>query len=465
MTGDDSARSRCWLAIGAILATGALLRSVASGGDLWLDEIWSLEHVRRAAGPLGVLLIAHDNSHPLNSLYLYALGDRAPQIAYRLLALASGLAAIALAGRIGARHGTAGALLASGAIALSFPMVVYSSEARGYMPVVALAFCAFLLVESLHAAPRWRTRIAFWGICVGGLLSHHVFVEMLAALVAWSVVRAWRRRTGAIAIAQTYLVPLVTLGALYAAVLSRLRVGGGPRLPLETILGQTVGWTFGIPVDWIGIAGSALLVLLVVSAEATTLQREGDDSWIFLVLVTLVIPLAAVVLRPPLLYPRYFLLNTAFLLLALAAQVARRLRRGGLAARLAMVVVVVFVAGNAVRDIRFLRDGRGDLRAALVWIAEQSAQRRVLLTSSNDFAVGREVGFHGRQLPAGKSIVYQPIRNLAHKGADWLVVRREPHDPEPDDVVEDPRGNRYTLRRRFPSYGPSGADWYVYARA
>lgn len=89
----------------------------------------------------------------------------------------------------------------------------------------------------------------------------------------------------------------------------------------------------------------------------------------------------------------------------------------------------------------------------------------MLVTGSNDFAVGHEITFHGRAVPGGERILYQPIRTLPRRGTDWLIVRREMLDPEPASAVEDPHGNRYVLRRRLPSYGPSGADWYVDARS
>lgn len=424
--------------------------------------------MRRAGSILDVLSIAHDNSHPLNSVYLRLVGDGASVLSYRLLALASGVASIVLALCIGARRGTNGMLLAGGMVAISFPMVVYGSEARGYMPAVAAAFASFLLVERILAAPRWRWRVAFWLTASLGMLAHYVFLQVVAALGIWSAWHLLRtaahRREALLEILRIYAVPLVVLAVLYVAVLRHIRIGGGPLLSLDLVLGQTIGWNLGLPASWLGVTTGALLVAMIAVTELSRMRRERDSAWIFYAMIVLVFPIVVVALRPPLLYPRYFLLNTAFLLLMLASLCARMVRQRRALAAVAGVALAIFCIGNATRVGWFLRDGRGDHRAALLWLASQSAKQRLTVTGSNDFALRNEIAFHGGDLPDGKVIVYQSIFRLFRQGADWLIVRREAHDPEPEPVVEDPHGNRYAQQRRFPSYGPSGADWYLFAR-
>src|SRR5512135_3181929 len=65
-----------WLgAAGAMVLVGAVLRALAARGDLWLDEIWSIEWARKAGSFLGVFTNVHvDNNHYLNTLFLRALG-------------------------------------------------------------------------------------------------------------------------------------------------------------------------------------------------------------------------------------------------------------------------------------------------------------------------------------------------------------------------------------------------------
>lgn len=462
-----SATKLHWLGAAAIVAVGVAIRGAAARSDLWLDEIWSLALVRGAGSALDVLRIAHDNSHPLNSLYLWMLGDGAPAPCYRLLALASGIATIVLALRIGRTKGPMGSLVAGTMVALSFPLVIYSSEARGYMIAVAAAFGAFLLARRLLAAPRWPARLGFWLTCVVGLLAHYAFLQVLVALGLWSTAALWRstrdRRRALAELFRMHVVPLAALAMLYVTTLARVRLGGGPKLPLDSIVGQTVGWALGLPFSWTGIAVS--LAVLALALELWSMRREGDDAWIFFLALVVVVPVLVMALRPPLLYPRYFLPSVAFLVLILASLITRLLRRGGIASLAGVVLLVVFCSVNTTRIAWFLRDTRGSYRSALVWMASESPRSRATITGSNDFALRHEISFHGRALPAGKRVDYVPLRRVPRGGADWLIVRREQRAPEPDATVQDQHGNDYVLRARFPFYARTGAEWFVYARA
>jgi hypothetical protein len=451
-------------ALAAIVVAGIALRLLASGGDLWLDEIWSLRQVQGVHGALAALTIPHDNSHPLNALFLYFLGD-APQLAYRLLAVTSGGCTILLAAWIG--RDRVGSLLAAGLIALSFPMLVYSSEARGYMPAVAAAMAAYLITRRILVAARWPTIVGFWIASVIGLLSHYAFAQVLVAIGAWAVWHLWSRehdrRAAVRLLIAMFAVPAAALALLYAGVLSHMRIGGGPVLRTSVVLADTIGWTLGLPTTW--LVPGLLLALLVIGCEIAALRRDGDDAWLFLLVLVVVMPAVVTIVRPPILYARYFLLSIAFLVLALASLTTRLLRRGGVAAALGVALLALVCGGNAWRDVLFLREGRGSYRAALAWMVQQTPRRTITITSTNDFAVRQEVDFHARALATtGNAVAYQPLRTLPRAGADWLIVRRELHDPDSETTVEDAHGNTYDLRGTFPSYGPSGADWVLYAR-
>ena len=124
--------------IAAATLVGSLLRIMMARGDLWLDEAWSLKLVAGISSPWAVFWeISHDNNHFLNSLWLAWLGPDEPAWAYRIPALVLGTLAIPLAAVIGWRRGRAGAVVAAWFVALSMPLVIYGSEARGYAGLVA----------------------------------------------------------------------------------------------------------------------------------------------------------------------------------------------------------------------------------------------------------------------------------------------------------------------------------------
>ncbi len=65
------------LAVVAIASVAA--RFAASRGDLWLDEVWSLQMLQEVDSAWQIVLLNHDNNHILNSLVMYALGPQRPR--------------------------------------------------------------------------------------------------------------------------------------------------------------------------------------------------------------------------------------------------------------------------------------------------------------------------------------------------------------------------------------------------
>ena len=65
-----------WISV--LLIAAAIPRLIAIHDDFWLDEIWSLQFSKLVEGPLDVLFrpeLRHDNNHPLNTLWMYVLGE------------------------------------------------------------------------------------------------------------------------------------------------------------------------------------------------------------------------------------------------------------------------------------------------------------------------------------------------------------------------------------------------------
>ena len=104
--------------LGLIALFAAALRVPGLFHDFWFDEAWSSLLVRQFVhAPIDILLRLHiDNSHPLNSWFLYALPDQ-PAWIVRVPALLFGIASVPLAGRIMMRRGrphAAAAMLLTG---------------------------------------------------------------------------------------------------------------------------------------------------------------------------------------------------------------------------------------------------------------------------------------------------------------------------------------------------------------
>ena len=71
---------------GAIAAVACILRIWAGFGDLWLDEVWSIQLADEITAPWQVVTrLRSDNNHMLNTAYVAWLGTDQPPLLYRLL--------------------------------------------------------------------------------------------------------------------------------------------------------------------------------------------------------------------------------------------------------------------------------------------------------------------------------------------------------------------------------------------
>src|SRR5205814_6247590 len=114
-------------------------------------------------------------------------------------------------------------------------------------------------------------------------------------------------------------------------------------------------------------------------------SRRDDPRLFRLCSWALTLPvIAAGVLRPTFMHPRYFFTMLPFLLLLLARAVETGLRANGTRAVLALVMLMVVVAGQYGNVRKLQADGRGQYRAALQFMREQTGAQ-LLVGSDHDF--------------------------------------------------------------------------------
>ena len=480
-TGAKPVRSRFALWLALSVAVFAAVRWVGMTCDLWLDEIWSLGLVREIKAPWEILTkILHDNNHPLNSLWLSWLPAVGPAWTYRLLAWGTGSATVLLAGLIARRQyralhpesaigaANAAGLLTSVLIGGAHLLVQYASEARGYAPAVACGLLAWYALSHVagRTAGRWAVVYGFAGVL--GLLSHLVMVPVMAAALVWSVLAMVRDRSrwpeGLKRLAVWHAVPWLGFGVYYWGFVRRLSIGGGPDNPLAGVLGDVAAFTLGFPAE----SGRmlALPVLLGVAAVALALIWRRDWTLgVFYGLAAFILPAVGPALgRFSLLFPRYFIVSAVLVLLLAGYVLARLWARGGPWRWVALGLVVLFLAGNALHTRRLGRDGRGQYQAALRHLVERTPTPVVSVCSDSDFRNGPLIGYHAAAIGLGRRIRYYPADRVPRAGTQWLIIHRLDGGEVPPGAVGDPRGNRYELEQVFPHAPLSGWDWYVYRR-
>ena len=197
------------------------------------------------------------------------------------------------------------------------------------------------------------------------------------------------------------------------------------------------------------VAGiAALLAVASLYVVLIYLIFERDDRWIFYAVV-IVVPLGLLaILLPVPLSVRYFIITVAASLVLLSSGCATLFRRGVAGRGMALTLLAVFVAGNAVNTVNLLRFGRGQYLAALRFLEKNSDGREIVLTSDHDFRNAMLVNYYKRYLARPDSIRYADRATLNHNGADWLILHRFDLINRPRRVT-DSYGNNYELVRIY----------------
>lgn len=455
-------RAWLWAAVGAILLS-CIIRAWACRGDLWLDEIMSVEDASRASSAWDLLQhVVHRNSHMVNALWMYWVGGASEFWIYRLPSLLAGcllvpLAAWPLRRQAGDRAAFAAALL----FGTSFFLVTYSSEARAYAGLMFHALLAFRLIEATEQKP---SAALDWAVAVTlllGALWLPVFLFVWIAVTLWAPLsrRSWRPLLRMLALPWAVLAVLVSFGVLAQT------SGTGPQRPRIVVLLEFLEAAFVPrgPAILIGVVGAGVAAALVLSFvrppafESAALRR--------LRLLLCAVPVAGVLASPSTsLYERYFSPALPFLYLSLVYGLLPFLTRSAVGWRaVASAVAAGVLVSNLTATAAFLRDGRGHYLEALQWMAARTPpDAPVRWFSDHPYRNGTLVEFYARFVPGAR---FEQVQSPSATDIppQWAIV----HQINDDQYAAPPlslAGDRYVYRwvKTFPKSGLSGFRWHLY---
>jgi len=440
----------------------------ASIGDLWLDEIWSIQFARASGSPIEILTrFHHDNNHVLNTLFLWFVGVQNTLFVYRLFAVGSGMGALLLVGYLARAWGTSEALLAVVLTGTSYPLVLYFSEARGYAPAIMFALLSYALLRGNWCVFNPYRMIAFWTASVLGILSHLSFVMVSTALLVFSLANAIRiegpYRTRLIHFLAHHVPPFAFLIWFYLFFARDMVVGGGSPTTNWDVIMQAAALLFGFPENVFFGGLGVLCVVAVLVAGSYTLYRNGDEQWLFFCFVLVVAPMLMLMFaRPELLYVRYFIVCFPFFYLLLSYllchgyRVSKTVRVGVIAA------VLLMLSGQAHKLVSLLELGRGSYKAALTRILENSPEGIVRIGSDHDFRNRVLVDFYAPSLARSHTIRYIPHTEWHREPPDWILTHsgEMSYQPPPDTAV--PGVGVYHFFAAYRFFGLSGWNWFLY---
>jgi hypothetical protein len=455
-------------AILAIVVAAALIRLVGIGKDLWLDEIWSVRVASELKSPLDALTLHHEINHYLNTIWLYFAGPARGAVVYHLPAYLAGVASVAVAALIGLRRSrTAGVTLAL-LFGASYELVLYSTEARGYSTAVLASLLSFYCLERcLSGDANWKWVAGYVASAVFGLLSHPIFVSVLAAGIAWTAVDRLRssgiRWTVARDIVRIHGVPIAVLAVLYLMDLRLVVPGGGtPARSLIDAYGTSFAWTVGTLQGDAAALLSCVAAVIVMDMGLRRLAKDGSSEWVFFV-VAIVFPIVPILVRgSTFVYTRHFLIGSVFLLVLVGLLLAHWWTEGK--RLVCAVVLAAFGALNGWHILELGVRGRGEYRAAIRYMVAHTAGDVLVIGGDQDFRIGTELQYYLPSEVGAKRAEYVPHGSWPEHGPDWVVTQRESLDPvrPVPDHLTGPTGNEYTLMEVFPAAPLSGLHWYVY---
>lgn len=463
------------LIVGAIVALmGVILRIGATGGELWLDELWSLLKVSPLTSPTEIVTkVKHDNNHILNSLWMWAWGPLQFPLVYRLPSLIFSAILLSLLllktpRELSRRASTLWLTL----VAFSYPLTLYGTEARGYSLTLLCAALAFLALLRLTSEPFDRRAIGTFAIAgIVGCLSHAIYALFLAPAVAWLL---WRlaispMRHNSRAILWGAIVPPVLFASLLTLTFYRnMEIGGAPLLPYLEVAASTISVSFGgetlssiepAVTGWNLFLGVA--VILACVAELVAWIRSGSPIAVLVALILITPWITVSVLQPHFILARYFITQIFFAYLLAARFLDRLIRQSRFGALVAGVLLVGFILGNMTRAVALVSAGRSHFVQIFTALSSQNGES-ITVGGDQDFQNGLRLTYAKIVAPSTARLTYVPGYRTATTPPQYVVRETlESYENFPSEFTL-PQGARYHEVQRYRAPQLNGSHVTVY---
>jgi hypothetical protein len=361
-------------------------------------------------------------------------------------------------------------VILAGLLACSYPLIHFSSEARGYSGALLGSVLAYAALLRCLEQGGWRQSLLM-GLTYGlalvlAVLSHLTACLIWLPLAAGSFLifmgRPRRIKSASLWIAINAL-PAGVLTALYFLDLRYLTPLGGPPMTPAHGLGRLLSLSLGWPARDAVTVWIVLLPLLGLTVwQLAAMRKSGDSSWNLLALIYVMPMVCMLFLRPAFFSPRYFLVIVPFVYVSLAMLLARLLElRAG--RPVLTVVLALFVVGQAYLYLRFLRVGRGQISAGLQYMIAHTPSPAIRVASNQDFRALTELNYFAPRLLGDRQLAYVTLENQAKFPADWYIFHGEGYDPPGPALLYNQNQPAWYRTAYFGSSELSGQAWTIYS--
>jgi len=457
------------------LAIGVALRILATRGELWLDEVWSLLHVSDLSTPIEVFTkVRHDNNHLLNSVWMWMVRDAQNPLVYRLPSLLfSALTLLLILRETRSSSERITNIVWLILIASSYPLILYGSEARGYALVILMSVVGFLSLRNIFRDPHdLKHIVVFSGASIVGCLAHAIYVLFLTPAIVWIGIMLFtaRLRGNTRKVIRIGIVPPVLVACFLTLTFYRqMEIGGAPLLPYLEVGASMVSVSFGgesLSPSNPSVTGWSLflcIAVLTMCAIEMVLWVRSKDPMALLVCGILITPsIAVVVFQPHFILGRYFIIQVLFAYLVCARFLTRLAAQGRLGSCICVVLITAFVLSNLRHTYQVITLGRSRFNQIFTSIADGASAEPVTIGGEQDFQNSLRLRYFTRLSRSELPFSYVPVYRGARTPPSYII--RETHDAYeqlPTQWVS-PQGAPYRLIASYRAPPLNGSNVFVY---
>ena len=465
------------LSLGGIVLASLILRGLCSGGELWLDEIITLNLVRGLRHPWEILTnVLHDNNHLFNSLWMWFCGETAQAWLHRLPSIIFGPISVYLLARSMRILGEpVVGLIWALFVGTSYVFVLATSEARGYsLEVLCATLCFDAIVRLLKTPYSLRAARSFGIYASLGILAHASFFLFLGPAAMW-LIWTWKGTSVSTltrkAVYTAVLPPMVITLAMTMLFYPHMIIGGAPIAPYLDV---------GITTLSVAVGGEALsdsnksvsIIAYLVAAFTAALaltelalwRRERSPIPSLVGAILIAPPIVVLLLQPEFILPRYFLIALLFLYL-LGARLVVRLTTSGIAGKIAGTLLVsLFVFFNTKTTLRLWQQGRSHFMEIFQLIVATTAEDERTVGGAQDIQNSYRLAYACAVDPKLGSITYvKDVRNTPTPPNFMIWETLDQYEQMPTRWTSK-QGTIYERIAEYSAVPLNGSATFVYRR-